>query len=77
MSEPKPVWVGKDFQEPIRGQEADWQNPSDGSKRCKARSVTFYSCGKCGVGLKMRDDNGVVIWPKDCVHCHWLNYLPF
>lgn len=76
MSEPKLVWVGKDFQEPIRGQEASMFWDSRGSKITRARAVLIVSCGKCGRGMSNNKRGGTDGWPKECDNCGWVNYAP-
>lgn len=65
-SEPKTVWKGERYQEAIHGQDVSMFWSSDRSEEVYSpRSVTLWSCGKCGIGLP--ETGG---WPRKCSKGH-------
>ena len=71
MTEYRRVWPLEEAG-PIRGQGTSQFFASDGVQQVYTpRSVTLWSCGKCGVGLKEAEGG----WPRVCVHCKAVNDL--
>jgi NADH pyrophosphatase NudC (nudix superfamily) len=70
MTEYRRVWPVEEAG-PIRGQQSSMFFASDGLQQVfTPRSVTFWSCGKCGVGIKEPEDHG---WPRVCKGCGAIN----
>ena len=69
MSSYRRVWPVEEAG-PIRGAASDLFHSSDNAPQVyQPRSVTLYSCGKCGVGLAEKEGG----WPRVCVHCKAVN----